>query len=437
MLAKPWLTGTDGVSGAPPATVRTATLERLGAWALFVMPVATVCWPSTRNAAPLPLLLLAAVMLWHARGRLAGPMSQGAKAVLWAITALACVYLADVLREGHWGRPSEMGFRMLMAWPLYWYARKCMVGPAPWLAGCAAAAAGGLGLALYQVLIEGADRAYGASNAVVFAQAMLGLAVICFAGFLGYRTHERLRWGMALGAACACVAIVFSGTRGAWLALLVLAPVALWHAGSPRHMARAGLLLAFLLIITVSGLQTLTRLDPLGRVTQAHQEASAYEEDPYAPTSVGTRLLMWQFAWHLSTQRPWVGHGEAGYQQRRKLEQAQGRANAQFGIHAHNEMLNMLAKYGLAGLAALLALYVAPLYAAARQRAASWSDRTDAWIWLTLGLLPLAYFLLGLSDVPLAWVEGTALYVYSVALLCAWAEQKKPPPDRGASQGGA
>lgn len=424
------------MSGAFTATARTAALERLGAWALFALPVATVCWPATRNAAPLPVLLVAALMLWRTRGQPAGPMSHGAKAVLWATTALACVYLADVLREGHWGRPSEMGFRLLLAWPLYFYARKCLAGPAPWLAGCAVAAVGGLGLALHQVLIEGADRAYGASNAVVFAQAMLALAVICFAGFAGYRTGDaRLRWGMALGVACACVAIVLSGTRGAWLALLLLAPVALWHGGRPRHMSRAALLLALVLVVTVGGLQTMTRVDPLGRVTQAHQEASAYGHNPYAPTSVGTRLLMWQFAWNLAVQRPWVGHGEAGYQQRRKLEHQQGRANAQFGIHAHNEALNMLAKYGLAGVGALLALYAAPLYAAARQRAARWPERTGAWIWLALGLLPLAYGLLGLSDVPLAWVEGTALYVYSLALLCAWADRENSLPDRSSPHG--
>ncbi|KKW69160.1 hypothetical protein AAV94_01935 [Lampropedia cohaerens] len=225
-------------------------------------------------------------------------------------------------------------------------------------------------IAMWQVYGLGLPRANGHTNAIQFGNlalllgALAAIFLLCLYQYLG----RVLRLGLLLGIGLAAQASLLSLSRGGWLALVFLPVLAFpslalvgWRSLKVAVRRHCVLGLSLLVLVSVPIVLNVPQLQT--RMAALNAELAAYQQSGDASTSIGHRLEHWRLAWHMGLERPWLGWGDAGYSLRKHELVAAGQFDAstlEFD-HAHNEMLDMFAKRGVAGLTALMALYLVPL----------------------------------------------------------------------------
>lgn len=248
-------------------------------------------------------------------------------------------------------------------------AERGLVTPRALYASGALGAAVAVGVAFTDWLLNDAPRPTGALNAILFGQFALVCALYALAGLL--RDPGRLRsmgYLSAVGAGIA--AIIASGTRGALLALPLLAALA-WRS-SPAASAfeashrrlLAGLALALAVLLAAVG----HRLDLWDRLTRIDDEVAAYHEGTVGTQAVALRLALWNAALGLASEHPVFGVGAHRFRSEVGRLQAEGRypADAVVYSHAHNLPLSIFAEYGAIGVMAFVIAAVLAWRALAR-----------------------------------------------------------------------
>lgn len=210
-------------------------------------------------------------------------------------------------------------------------------------------------LAIFQQYWLGMRAEGGAGNAIVFAQVLCLAVMMCVAGALsGVERHRIALICAALGGA---VAIVYSGTRIVWLALLV-SGIAVLLINQQRlrgwTLVRLLLLLAVVgIVIAAFGFQTIAeRLDFLRSDWDAFGARGDYD------TSMGIRIALWEIGLKAFREMPVFGHGVGATQ----LLIKQGFQD-QFALplgfsHFHNGFLTALVQAGILGAVTLAAIFV-------------------------------------------------------------------------------
>ena len=183
---------------------------------------------------------------------------------------------------------------------------------------------------------------------------------------------------LAISAGLVIVAILMTGTRSAlsamWLQLLLVLPLIGWlyrkqlalgQWDNARRMMAIGLLL-----VTVLGLGMI----PSGnaRILEEQRGSTALERGfrrtaSISPddVSIGIRKIMWKATGRMIQARPLSGVGAGAWESEIPLYQAQG-SQLETDYYVHNEFLQLLAEYGLAGWIFLLLLFAYLLAAAWR-----------------------------------------------------------------------
>lgn len=283
-------------------------------------------------------------------------------------------------------------------------------------------AAGGILTAVFagfQKLFLDAERAMGFTHVIQFGNIAMLTGLFCLAG-LGWASGQpRRRLWMALliaGAVGGVLGSLFSGSRGGWVGLpLVL--LVLYRAYSEYLSTRMKVLLPTLAVVAVVGVYAVPQFGVQERVHAALNDVRLYRQGD-ADTSLGARFEMWRGASQLVMAKPMLGWGETNYEAGMQQLVDEGRANEivmAFG-HPHNEMLNAMAKRGVIGLAALLALYLVPLRLfAAGLRSPNMTRRSLA---AAGSLLPVAYIDFGLSQTFFAHNSG--VMIYAIWLVIWW-----------------
>lgn len=369
-----------------------------GSAALALLAIA-VCWQPPREATSRDTKILLASLfltglLWTAaldRAWSGAGMAYGAK---YALAALALWVLSQ---------------RGLASHAVVW--------------GVAAGAVGALGVAAYQYLVLHWAKAQGFTNAIQYGGIAMYLGIAAWAMAL----MGRWRWpqitALGLCGASGVLAALLSESRGSWVATpLLLAAIwfMAWRNGYKRIASVA--VLAMLIGGAALVLPAYKKFEQ--RADLVVQETRHYLAEPqkYAETSTGQRLEQWRLAIHLIEQRPVAGWGLEGYTRAKQAMVDKGAAHPSvmgYG-HAHNEILDMWVKRGMAGLLILLFFYAAPLYVfwptplrLARADAAQ-QPRLLA-LRAAASLLPLAYFGFGWTQVFFAHNSGQMFYIFSLA----------------------
>lgn len=149
------------------------------------------------------------------------------------------------------------------------------------------------------------------------------------------------------------VAILMTGTRGAWIAagglIFVVAGVAMWTSRR-RGRLLAGLGVAALALLAAG---IYLREPIMSRVHNARDEITrAFEEKEYT-TSTGTRIIMYWWAVEAFAEHPFAGVGAGGYHawiDRHLIEQGIDPARRRVLDHAHCAILHVAATSGTVGL---------------------------------------------------------------------------------------
>jgi O-antigen ligase len=371
--------------------------------------------------------------------------------------------------RGHGIKDLDAPVRMCMAVTAMLVVQAAAPGARLLWLGAAGGAFAGLAFVAWQRLALGMARPGGLMNPITFGDLSLCLAWLALGGLACAHTagdrHGRLRrraWQAVAGggALCGLAASLLTGSRGGWLALLLLLSLLLGRllarllalalgqprAGRsllPRRLALALPLTACALAAAAWGIpQTGVR----DRVAIGVSDARLYLEGNPAATSLSVRLALWQAGAMLVRERPWAGRDTPAYKQRMREWVAQGRLSpAVFAPpeppHLHNDALQMLVTRGVSGLLAWCGILAAPAcFFAGRLRAAAPAvpGRTGGRTAALAGLVfVLAYAGFGLTEVIFWSMKASLFYALMVFLLMAYClsgQETDPPAAAGAGR---
>jgi O-antigen ligase len=237
---------------------------------------------------------------------------------------------------------------------------------------------------------------------------------------------------LAASSALVIVAILMTGTRAAlialWLQLLVVLPVIGWRYRKQLPFGawdrRTRLVAAVVLVGTVVGLGLINTGDP--KIAEEGRGLNALERgfkrtgsiSPGDP-SLGIRMIMWKATVRVIQQRPLAGVGAGAWESEIPLFQAEG-AQLETDYYVHNEFLQLLAEYGLAGWLFLLALGGYLLAAAGRTLTGKGPEAQAEAPWRAFLLCSLLALMI-VSNVGFPWRMATtgALFALCLAGLAA------------------
>lgn len=331
-----------------------------------------------------------------------------------------------------WG----MGFESWWSWtgsdllPRYMIVAGVIVVVAAWGIqhraiewGLGVGALGALLIALYQNIFLGITKATGHTNAIQYGGIAIYLAVAAWC--VALLSHKKMGkalvlWGLGT---CGLIASLLSETRGAWVAAPVLFAVifvVLIQHGYKRWAligcSATCVLMVFAMILYGDKVNQ--------RIQVAVNEVSFYLENPSAaaPTSVGQRLEQWRSASLIIQDNVWTGSGNSGNREAKQVLVDHGLAHPSimdYG-HAHNEIIDMLAKRGIIGFVFLLLFYAIPIYLfwPSKKRLMAISlemKETVLGLRIAATLLPIAYFCFGWTQVFFAHNSGNMFYIFGLA----------------------
>lgn len=158
------------------------------------------------------------------------------------------------------------------------------------------------------------------------------------------------------------VGSLLSGARGGWIGLPFFIILSLWFY---RHHLSKKFLISVISIFILTGISVTqtSKMRVMERFNQAKYDITAYLSGENTSTSIGARFDMWKGAVLMVQEKPILGWGVKGYQEKRAQQVAEGTISKYAGTfkHAHNQYLDVLTKYGLLGLLALLGIFILPL----------------------------------------------------------------------------
>ncbi len=355
------------VAGSPRAGRLIATLGRVLPWMLSAFLLSLMLSGAlARNLALLLMLLglLAAALPGRHIDRLD-------RRFMLAAAVLPAAYLLNMAVLGWNMRAFDRPAHLLWAIPVYLLVRRCGLSARGLVAGFAAAglAAGGVALLAKGELLGGPlmrlefGRPMGPfSSPGPFGNYSAVIAIACLAGWLGGR-ELRAGWRLAalLGMSGGLAATVLSETRSAWASLPVTATLALLVVGTRPARGR-GLATAAAAILLVAGALAVDTVRE--RLLLGASEVQAYLADPTAAasreTSMGLRLLSWEWGWQQFLAHPVLGIGVANFRATVDAAVAAGALPAVLrnfnGLH--NLLVDHLTTTGLVGTLAMLGFWL-------------------------------------------------------------------------------
>ncbi|MER8576892.1 O-antigen ligase family protein [Mesorhizobium sp. M1409] len=228
---------------------------------------------------------------------------------------------------------------------------------------CMAACFVALLMAVIQQYWIGVRAEGGAGNPIVFATVVCLAVAVCVAGALS--GIERARNPLFHAALAGTIAIIYSGSRIAWLALLIagIAVLLINHRRlRGRNAVRVLLLLAAVgIVVAAFGFQAIS-----GRIDFLHSDWNALGAQGNYDSSLGIRVALWEIGLKAFRDMPLFGHGVGATQ----LLIKQG-FHDQFAMetgfnHFHNGFLTASVQAGILGAATLAAIFVVAAGNAAR-----------------------------------------------------------------------
>ncbi|ESY71539.1 O-antigen ligase family protein [Mesorhizobium sp. M0051] len=220
-----------------------------------------------------------------------------------------------------------------------------------------------LPMAVIQQYWIGVRAEGGAGNPIIFATVLCLAVTVCVAGALS--GIERARSPIFHAALAGTIAMIYSGSRIVWLALLIagIAVLLINHQRlRGRNAARVLLLLVAVgVVVAAFGFQAIS-----GRVAFLHSDWNALGAQGNYDSSLGIRLALWEIGLKAFHDMPLFGHGVGATQSLIKQGfHDQFAMDAGFN-HFHNGFLTALVQAGILGAATLAAIFVVAAGNAAR-----------------------------------------------------------------------
>ncbi len=328
---------------------------------------------------------------------------------------------------------TEMKY--LAFFPFYLYIRQ---HPAAWRGLILAIPLGGivLGLqAIYDTYFSGIGFAKGIYGPIIYGNLSVLLAV--FSLIFALTNRNKFWVGInLLAAVLAMLAVIYSGSRNAWLAAIISLIILPFLIGARTTFWRVSS--GYMAIVAVAAMMIIsTPYSITSRFGVAadefksyfHHDFSAGNEKIYT-TSVGVRLEMWRSALIIIKNNPLlgVGPGNMGLAMNELVEkgyapQAVYRNPAGIrGIHVHNAYFEVMGTQGIVGLSVLLLMLFYPLYVFVHNKH---YDRRIA----SLGIILMSGFMIfSLTEIPFIHDNFSSIFLTFLSVFFAWIMHAKYSP---------
>ncbi len=299
-------------------------------------------------------------MIWviDRRGARVRPDGLAVAAIVLALSALPSALMSDNLARAvrDWEDYWELAICFLVGAHISRvYIRETSVKALAFsgaMASCLVFVQRAGGLHLGPIQIGAAHRAGGTLYTMTFAGVIYQLIVFTAAAAMAPRFASR-RWILLGVAGAELVALLFTMTRGAWLAFAA-GIVVLCLLVRKRTIILAGAVgIAVLVIFSFAFSRDQGRT--LAVTTFATSDADR---------NVSTRLVLWDIAWQLFRQHPVFGVGMGDYTSEAK--KLVGERKVMTTVDAHNVYLQILATRGLFGFIPFVVFFVVLVRSLAR-----------------------------------------------------------------------
>lgn len=309
------------------------------------------------------LLLLTAIWLLN-KGLLDFYLAQ-ARAIRWVVAGFAGYFLVSLARLVYFHQSMHTldgPLRLLLALSGIG-AIACLKPNARWFwLGLCTGAIGAALIALVERFALGVDRAEGFTHhPITFGDLAVALGVMSLCALSALR-RTRLAWLPVAALLAGVLASVLSGSRGAWLGLLLVLLPLLRFGG--RMQGRMLWYSAGLVLLACLGAYFLPSTGVAQRVADAVSDVNQYFSGQNTNTNVGIRLELWKASFMMIAEHPWLGVGREAFQPTLHAMAAQGRLQHTLALDyssSHNDMLHTLATGGIVDFSFLLLMYVGPL----------------------------------------------------------------------------
>ena len=299
---------------------------------------------------------------------------------------------------------------------------------APFIAGLPIGCFGMGATALWQTAVEGGNRASGYTNAIQWGNT--GMLLACLAGscLVVYWRQSGWWWrALMLCSVCAALAAsLFSESRGGWLAIFAIVPFALILTRqfcADKFRLALSILLIFLVVFVAVLAATPSLRD---RAAVAVQQVENYYHEGKGDSSLGVRLQQYELAATMIPEKPWLGWGAHGFVNEMKSRVKAGEYSSWMVRYPqiHNDLLDVWVKVGVLGFLLQLMLYGWVLYIfwpcrgrfdKLERNSALWRDVVA--IRIMGSLIPVCYFVFGLTQPFFNHNSGIMTYVFYVAVL--------------------
>lgn len=269
-------------------------------------------------------------------------------------------------------------------------------------------------------------RGYEEINVIPTAAVIMTLALfnLTFSFYFYYRKSFRLSFFTLLASIIGLLGTLLTGSRGSWLIFpvgLIILSIIYWKSSKKLILSFAFMLISLLITSLL-----IPQTDIQKRYQLAISNITQYFSNTNKQTSVGIRLDLYKSAIYAIQEKPLLGWGKEGMQEKRKQQVKEGIIPsyiAQYS-HSHNQFLEQAFYRGLIGLFVLLFLF----YTFFRYFFISYKNMTldSQKVIAILGILNiLACISFNLTDALLRGKEYAMFFYISNLLLYAMLEHKK------------
>jgi len=273
------------------------------------------------------------------------------------------------------------------------------------------------------VIYFGGGRNTGIINPGVFGN----LAVLLFFIVLAFSQHESFKRQIftLISLLFGFIAIIGSGTRGAWLSCLLLVGVYLYFIFKQKTklILRSKIILLFIIVIifTIASLNESLQ----NRVQNGYTQISNWIDGDQSPNSVGLRLNMYKKAIDNIKDVPFFGYGlrTSNINLFKNDSSSMGVISARFN-HLHNAFLTNYYNGGIFLLGALLLILFVPMIIFLK---ANSQNRTNP-VFIAGALLTVGYASIGMINILLGDTYMNGFYTFFLAIfMLLFAQSVKTP----------